>query len=156
VRSLFDFKGATEAPRHDGETWLTGLTARQIVLAPRPQGRPKLTDFRFEEFAIPPLSEGQVLLQVRYLSLDPYMRGRTDDAKSYAKPVQVGEAMTGETIAEVVASRHEDYAAGDLVLAMTGWRTRAVMDAASLRKVGRQSPRGSACWACRALRPTPD
>ncbi|MGH6798725.1 MAG: NADP-dependent oxidoreductase, partial [Roseiarcus sp.] len=114
---------------------MTELPARQIVLAARPQGRPKLTDFRFEEFAIPPLSEGQVLLQVRYLSLDPYMRGRMNDAKSYAKPVQIGGAMTGETIAEVVASRHKDYAEGDLVLAMTGWRTRAVVDGADLRKI---------------------
>ena len=114
---------------------MTELTARQIVLAARPQGRPKLTDFRLKAFAIPPLSEGQVLLQVRYLSLDPYMRLPMDEAKSYAEPVAIGEAMTGESVAEVIASRHKDYAEGDVVLAMAGWRPAAVVDGAGLSKV---------------------
>jgi NADPH-dependent curcumin reductase CurA len=107
----------------------------QIVLAARPQGMPKLTDFRLEETALPPPGSGQVLLAVQYLSLDPYMRGRMDDRKSYAKPMQLGDVMVGETVAKVTASRHPDYADGDLVLAKTGWRTHALADAAGLRKI---------------------
>jgi NADPH-dependent curcumin reductase CurA len=67
--------------------------ARQIVLATRPQGKPQLTDFRLEETAIPTPSAGQILLRVQYLSLDPYMRGRMDDRKSYATPVPLGGVM---------------------------------------------------------------
>ena len=107
----------------------------QIVLAARPQGMPKLTDFRLEETALPPPGAGQVLLAVQYLSLDPYMRGRMEDRKSYAKPMQLGDVMVGETVAKVTASRHPDYAEGELVLAKTGWRTHALADAAGLRKI---------------------
>jgi NADPH-dependent curcumin reductase len=100
--------------------------ARQIVLAARPNGRPQLTDFRLEETAIPTPAAGELLLGVQYLSLDPYMRGRMDDRKSYAKPVQLGDVMTGESVAKVLASKHPDYAEGDIVLAPTGWRTHAL------------------------------
>ena len=79
--------------------------ARQIVLATRPQGRPKPSDFRLEETAIPTPSAGQILLRVQYLSLDPYMRGRMDDRKSYAKPVPLGGVAEGESVAEVIASK---------------------------------------------------
>jgi NADPH-dependent curcumin reductase len=71
--------------------------ARQVVLAARPEGKPKLTDFRLEETAIPTPAARQLLLGVQYLSLDPYMRGRMDDRKSYAKPLQIGDVMTGES-----------------------------------------------------------
>ena len=67
------------------------MTARQIVLAARPKGRPQLTDFRLEETAIPAPASGQLLLETQYLSLDPYMRGRMDDRKSYATPVRLGD-----------------------------------------------------------------
>ena len=77
--------------------------ARQIVLAARPQGQPQLTDFRLEETAIPTPGDGQILLRVQYLSLDPYMRGRMDDRKSYAKPVPLGGVMEGESVATVRA-----------------------------------------------------
>jgi NADPH-dependent curcumin reductase CurA len=98
--------------------------ARQIVLAARPQGKPQLTDFSLEETAIPTPSAGQVLLRVQYLSLDPYMRGRMDDRKSYAKPVPLGGVMEGESVALVIASKHPAYSEGDLVLARTGVRMR--------------------------------
>jgi NADPH-dependent curcumin reductase len=104
------------------------MTARQIVLAARPKGRPQLTDFRLEETAIPAPASGQLLLETQYLSLDPYMRGRMDDRKSYATPVQLGDVMTGEAVAQVLASNHPDYAKGDIVLAPTGWRTHALSD----------------------------
>jgi len=78
--------------------------ARQIVLADRPQGKPNLTDFRLEKTEIPTPAAGQVLLRVEYLSLDPYMRGRMDDRKSYAKPVPPGGVMPGESVATVIAT----------------------------------------------------
>src|SRR5256886_11666981 len=109
--------------------------ARQIVLAARPHGQPKLSDFRLEETAIPTPSAGQVLLRVQYLSLDPYMRGRMDDRKSYAKPVPLGGVMDGESVATVIASKHPGYSEGDIVLAQTGWRTHALSDRADLRKL---------------------
>jgi NADPH-dependent curcumin reductase len=110
-------------------------TARQIVLAARPHGKPKLTDFRLEEVTIPAPNPGQILLGVQYLSLDPYMRGRMDDQKSYAKPLQLGDVMTGETVARVIASKRPDYKEGDVVLAPTGWRTHALSESAGLRKL---------------------
>ena len=110
-------------------------TARQIVLAARPKGKPQLTDFRLEETAIPTPASEQVLLEVQYLSLDPYMRGRMDDRKSYAKPLQLGDVMVGETVAKVIASKHPRYSEGDIVLAQTGWRTHALSDGAGLSKV---------------------
>jgi NADPH-dependent curcumin reductase len=114
---------------------MTEGKARQIVLAARPQGKPKLTDFRLEETAVPTPSAGQVLLRVRYLSLDPYMRGRMDARKSYAQPVPLGGVMTGEAVATVIASQHPDYEEGDIVLAHTGWRTHSLSDGAGLRKL---------------------
>jgi len=109
--------------------------ARQIVLAARPHGQPKLSDFRLEETAIPTPSAGQVLLRVQYLSLDPYMRGRMDDRKSYAQPVPLGGVMGGESVATVIASHHPGYSEGDVVLAQTGWRTHALSDRPDLRKL---------------------
>jgi NADPH-dependent curcumin reductase CurA len=109
--------------------------ARQIVLAAWPHGKPKLTDFRLEETAIPTPKSGQVLLSVQYLSLDPYMRGRMDDRKSYSKPLKLGDVMTGETVSRVIASKHPDYADGDVVLAQTGWRTHALSDCTGLSVV---------------------
>src|SRR3954471_1706353 len=104
---------------------MTEAKARQIVLAARPQGNPQLSDFRLEEIAVSTPHAGQVLLRVRYLSLDPYMRGRMDYRKSYAPPVPLGGVMVGEAVATVIASEHPDYAEGDVVLAYTGWRTHA-------------------------------
>jgi NADPH-dependent curcumin reductase len=114
---------------------MSATKARQIVLAARPQGDPRLADFRLEETAIPTPGPGQVLLRVQYLSLDPYMRGRMDDRKSYAPPTPLGDVMPGESVATVVASHHPGYSAGDVVLAQTGWRTHALSDRADLRKL---------------------
>ena len=84
---------------------------------------------------MPALPPGGLLLRVLYLSLDPYMRGRMDDRKSYAKPAGIGEVMTGESVCEVVASDQAGYAVGDIVLAPTGWCTHAVSAGATLRKL---------------------
>jgi len=110
-------------------------TGRRIVLASRPVGEPKPSDFRLEEFPVPQPGPGELLLRTRFLSLDPYMRGRMSDAPSYAKPVGVGEVMEGGTVNEVVASNNDKFAIGDIVLAHTGWQTHAISNGAGLRKL---------------------
>src|SRR6266481_2191469 len=110
-------------------------TAQQIVLAARPHGKPNPTDFRLEETEIPTPAAGQLLLGVQYLSLDPYMRSRMNDGKSYATPLEIGEVMAGETIAHVLISNNPAYVEGDVVLARTGWRTHALSDGTGLRKL---------------------
>ncbi len=108
---------------------------RRIVLAARPNGKPTPDDFRLEEVPIPSPAEGQVRLGIRYLSLDPYMRGRMSAARSYAKPVELGAVMEGGTVGRVLATRHPDFAVGDVVLSHSGWQTHAVADGAALRKL---------------------
>ncbi len=107
----------------------------RIVLASRPTGKPTPENFRIEEAPLPAPADGQVLLEILYLSLDPYMRGRMSAGRSYAKPVEVGAVMEGGTVARVLASRHADYAAGDIVLSHSGWQTHALSDGAGLRKL---------------------
>ena len=109
--------------------------AKQIVLASRPKGLPTRENFRVEEAPMPKLPQGGLLLRVLYLSLDPYMRGRMDYRKSYAKPVGLGEVMTAESVCEVIASDQAGYDVGDIVLAQTGWRTHATSAGAALRKL---------------------
>jgi NADPH-dependent curcumin reductase len=110
-------------------------TARRIVLASRPVGEPKASDFRLEEFPLPQPGPGQMLLRTKWLSLDPYMRGRMSDAPSYAKPVGIDEVMEGGTVSEVVASNNDKYQKGDIVLSRAGWQTHALSDGAGLRKL---------------------
>jgi NADPH-dependent curcumin reductase len=112
---------------------------KQIVLASRPNGPPTAENFRLEQAPMPTLPKGGLLLRVLYLSLDPYMRGRMDDAKSYAKSVDIGEPMRGETVCEVIASDRPGYAVGDIVLAHTGWRTHAAWDGPNPRKLDPKS-----------------
>jgi NADPH-dependent curcumin reductase CurA len=109
--------------------------ARRIVLASRPVGEPKASDFRLEEFAVPTPGAGEMLLRTLWLSLDPYMRGRMSDAPSYAKPVGIGEVMEGGTVSEVTASNNDKFAKGDIVLGHTGWQTHALSNGAGLRKL---------------------
>jgi len=126
-------------------------TVKQIVLASRPKGLPTRENFRLEELPMPELPKGGLLLRVLYLSLDPYMRGRMDDRKSYAKPVGLGEVMTGESVCEVIASDQAGYPVGDIVLAPTGWRTHADSVGAVLRKLDpavAPITTGLACSAC--------
>jgi len=104
---------------------MSEAAVKQIVLASRPKGLPTHENFRLQDVPMPELPPGGLLLRVLYLSLDPYMRGRMDDRKSYAKPVGLGEVMTGESVCEVIASDQAGCAVGDIVLAHTGWRTPA-------------------------------
>src|SRR5260221_7058350 len=98
---------------------------RQVVLAAGPKGLPRAGDFRLETGPMPEPLEGQVLVATKFLSLDPYMRGRMNDAESYAPPVNVGGVMEGEVVAEVVRSRHPSFSRGELVQGRIGWRTHA-------------------------------
>src|SRR5579863_6224628 len=107
-------------------------TNRRIVLAARPEGDPKDTDFRLEEAERPAPEEGQVLLRTLYLSLDPYMRGRMNAGPSYAPPVEVGGVMVGGTVSEVVESKSPGLKPGDIVLAYSGWQEYAVAKASSV------------------------
>lgn len=110
-------------------------TATRILLAKRPHGPPTAADFRVETAPLPVPADGLVLLRVLFLSLDPYMRGRMDDAKSYAPPTPLGAVMEGGTVAEVVESRHPGFAAGDKVLSHSGWQTHALSDGTDLCKL---------------------
>ncbi|SFU20577.1 NADP-dependent oxidoreductase [Paraburkholderia aspalathi] len=109
--------------------------AQRIVLAARPEGEPKATDFRLEKMSIPGPALGQVLLQTLWLSLDPYMRGMMDDVESYVEPVALNQTMAGEVIARVLASRLDGYSPGDVVLAPIGWTTHGLSDGTRLRKI---------------------
>ena len=108
---------------------------QRIALAARPQGAPKPSDFRLEEAPVPTPGPGQFLARTLWLSLDPYMRGRMDDAKSYAAPVPIGGTMEGEVVAEVAQSNHPGFAKGDIVAARFGWCSHAVSDGEGVRKV---------------------
>jgi NADPH-dependent curcumin reductase len=102
---------------------------RQILLASRPQGEPSAENFKLVETPLAPLAEGQVLVRHHFLSLDPYMRGRMNDSKSYAAPQPLNEVMIGGTAGEVVESRNPNFKAGDKVVGMGGWQEYAVVDA---------------------------
>ncbi|MEE7477551.1 NADP-dependent oxidoreductase [Methylobacterium hispanicum] len=108
---------------------------RRIVLASRPHGEPTPAHFRMEEARVPTPREGEILLRTRWLSLDPYMRGRMSAAKSYAQPVAIGEPMVGGTVSEVVQSNNPDYAVGELVSAYGGWQDYAISDGRGLHRL---------------------
>ena len=111
---------------------------QQIQLVSRPTAEAVAENFRLIEAQVPDLGDGQVLVRHHYLSLDPYMRGRMNDAKSYAPPQALNTVMQGGTVGEVVASRHAGYAVGDRVVGFGGWQQFSVVDAGTpgvLRKV---------------------
>jgi len=111
---------------------------RQIHLVSRPSGEATLANFNLVEAEVPELAEGQVLLRNHYLSLDPYMRGRMNDSKSYAQPQPLNAVMGGGTVGEIVASKNPQFQPGDKVVGMGGWQEYAVVDATQrgvLRKV---------------------
>ncbi len=108
---------------------------RQIVLAKRPVGKPNSDNFLLKETSIPTPEQRQVLCKTLYLSLDPYMRGRMNSAKSYADPVEINAVMTGGTVGEVIESNSEYFKNGDIVFAYGGWQEYWVLDEKELRKV---------------------
>jgi NADPH-dependent curcumin reductase CurA len=110
-------------------------TARRIVMARRPAGAPTAEDFRLEEVELPALQPGEVQVRTSWLSLDPYMRGRMNDAPSYARSLAPGEVMTGECVGVVEASRADGFAPGDIVAGHGGWQSRFVLPAGRLRRL---------------------
>ena len=110
---------------------------RRIVLARRPQGEPVAADFRLEDVAVPVPAAGEVLLRTRYLSLDPYMRGRMSDAPSYVPPTAIDAPMTAQTVSVVEASNNPKFAVGELVVANVGWQDYGVSDGSDLLRIDR-------------------
>ena len=108
---------------------------RQIQLAARPEGAPVDSDFKLVEAPIPEAGDGEVQCRTLYLSLDPYMRGRMNAAKSYAKAVEIGEVMEGGAVSQVIESKHDGFTAGDIVFAYSGWQDYWVSGGEGLRKV---------------------
>jgi NADPH-dependent curcumin reductase CurA len=108
---------------------------RQILLASRPEGEPTAATFRIADAPLPVPVDGEVLVRNLYLSIDPYMRSRLATAKSYAKHVEIGDVMVGQTVGEVVESRAAGFAPGDRVLTSLGWQLYGAAPAAALRKV---------------------
>jgi NADPH-dependent curcumin reductase CurA len=108
---------------------------RQILLKSRPAGAPGPDNFELVQRPAPKPGDGEVLMRIRYLSLDPYMRGRMSVARSYAKPVEIGEPMVGGTVGEVVESRNAKFAVGDIVLGYGGWQDYALSSGVGLRKL---------------------
>ncbi len=119
------------------------MNNQRVVLASRPKGAPRLDDFRVEDVPLPNLKDGEVLIKTLYLSLDPYMRMRMNDAASYAEAVQIGGVMFGGTVGRVLASRRKGFAEGDLVTGYTGWQSLAVTDDPTLTRLPRNMARPS-------------
>ncbi|HDY7970895.1 TPA: NADP-dependent oxidoreductase [Vibrio vulnificus] len=117
---------------------MTQPTNRQIVLTSRPVGAPTAENFALTQSDIPTPAQGEILLRSVYLSLDPYMRGRMSDAKSYADPVSIDEVMVGGTVCQVEASNHAEFEVGEWVLAYTGWQDYALSNGEGLIKLGKQ------------------
>lgn len=115
------------------------MKCEQIVLASRPHGLPSTKNFRFEKRETGKLNDNEVLLKTWYISVDPYMRGRMNDVKSYAASFQVDQPIAGGVVAKVIESRSKSFAKGDTVFGMLPWATYCVEKAENLRKVDTQS-----------------
>lgn len=107
----------------------------QVLLERRPLGAVQESDFRIVESPVPQPGENEILVRNEYLSLDPYMRGRMNDVKSYAKKVELGEVMVGGTVGEVIESRNAKFKVGDKVLGAFGWQLYGVSDGTGVQKI---------------------
>src|SRR4051812_22366792 len=139
-RSLFSPATAESIPAtlesgiESGPRMATG-TNREIRLAARPQGFPKDSDFELAETPIPEPGEGEVLVRNVFMSVDPYMRGRMNDMKSYIPSFQIGQPLQGGAVGQVVESKSDALSEGDWVNSMMGWREFYVADGASVMKI---------------------
>ncbi len=111
---------------------------RRVTLASRPNGMPTEENFALDEAPDPEAGPGEVVVRNRFLSVDPYQRGRLSEARSYAQPLQVGDVITSQSVGEVEASGDPRFAAGDWVVGQTGWQERATARAGTLRKLDPQ------------------
>lgn len=107
---------------------------RRVTLAARPEGEPRESDFSLDEVPVPEPGAGEVLVRSHYVSVDPYQRGRMSEARSYAKPVQIGEVMTAQGAGEVVESNDPRFAPGDHVVGTLGWQEYAAVPGGTIRK----------------------
>lgn len=114
---------------------LSGIVSREIHLKRRPSGMPVAEDFELVTVSLPEPGDGQLLVRNLFMSVDPYMRGRMIDRKSYASPFQLGEVMAGHSVGEVIASNNDQFAAGDYVTSMLGWREYYLSDGKGLGKI---------------------
>ena len=114
---------------------MSDLINKQIILKSRPVGEPKESDFALVETPIPEPGEGEILSRTIYLSLDPYMRGRISESKSYAASVELGSVIVGGTVSQVIKSNHPQFQVGDFILSNNGWQTYAVSKGETLRKL---------------------
>ncbi|PYM38813.1 MAG: NADP-dependent oxidoreductase [Candidatus Rokuibacteriota bacterium] len=108
---------------------------RRVLLRRRPVGTPRPDDFEVSESPIPSPHPGEILCRTLYLSIDPYMRGRMNEGRSYARSVELGQVMVGGTVSQVVESRHPGFASGDFVVGYDGWQAYAVSTGAGVRKL---------------------
>ncbi len=116
------------------------MITKQIVLASRPIGMPVLANFRFENSELPSLQDGQLLLKGLYYSVDPYLRGRMNDAKSYVTPFQVGKPIEGSVIARVIESKSGSFAKNELVMGMLPWSRECIVEGKGLQKIDPNDP----------------
>lgn len=114
---------------------MSKLTYRRVVLASRPEGAPEPINFELIEDDLPEPGEGELTARTIYLSLDPYMRGRMNDAKSYATPVGIGEVMTGGAVSQVLASNNPKFAEGDFIFGYSGWQDHVHTNGKGFRKL---------------------
>jgi NADPH-dependent curcumin reductase CurA len=114
---------------------MAGFKSREVRLKSRPVGMPKAGDFEVASVDLPPPADGQVLVRNRWMSVDPYMRGRMYDRPSYVPPFQIGKPLEGGAVGEVVESRDANFAPGDLVMSMLGWREGFVAPGNTLEKL---------------------
>ena len=114
---------------------MTPNTYREIQLANRPEGRPTDNDFNFVEKEIPAIVSEELLLKTLYLSVDPYMRGRMKDQKSYVAPFELNKAISGGIVAEVIESKSEHFTQGDIVTGSMDWAEYNAVEAKSVQKV---------------------
>ena len=114
---------------------IPAMKNKQILLASRPNGMPTLDNFRIVDAEVPKPNEGEVLVRTLYLSVDPYMRGRMSDRKSYVAPFELNQVITGGIVGEVVESRSPAFQPGDIVTGWLGWQLYSVARAEELRKL---------------------
>ena len=135
-----------------------GMRSREVRLAARPEGAPRESDFEVVEVDVADPADGELLIRNDAMSVDPYMRGRMNDARSYVPPFQLGEPLAGGAVGRVVASRHEGFEEGDWVFPWLGWREVARSDGTGVRKLDSAaappSTATSASSACPASPPT--
>jgi hypothetical protein len=111
------------------------MRSRQIIFASRPKGMPDADNFTFEEYELPQINEGELMLQSMFISVDPYMRGRMNEAKSYIPPFEIGKPLTGGVVAKVIESKSANYKPGDIVTGFLQWQEKMIVPEKHVEKI---------------------